>query len=337
VRLAGALLSDQDPLVEVIGQLRATFGLLGVSLLRRVDGDGWHRVAAAGAAPPEHPERSSDAVFLDDDTVLAIAGPGLADGDRAILRAFTDQLAVALRSRQLQAEAGVAVTLAQANELRTALLRAVSHDLRTPLASIKASATTLLADDIELAPAATRELLTTIDAETDRLNQLIGNLLDMSRLQSGAFELTCRDVGLDEVVAQVLASLGERATRVVNEVPDNLPRINTDAALLERAVANVIENAIAWSSPATPVRLQGSAFGGLVELRVIDRGPGIRADQREQVFLPFQRLGDQNTTTGVGLGLAVARGFVDALSGEISVDDTPGGGATLVFSFKAAV
>ncbi len=337
VRLAGALLSDQDPLVEVIGQLRATFGLLGVSLLRRVDRDSWQRVAAAGAAPPEHPERSSDAVFLDDDTVLAIAGPDLADGDRAILRAFTDQLAVALRSRQLQAEAGIAVTLAQANELRTALLRAVSHDLRTPLASIKASATTLLADDIELAPAATRELLRTIDGETDRLNQLIGNLLDMSRLQSGAFELTCCDVGLDEVVAQALTSLGERAARVVNEVPDNLPRINTDAALLERAVANVIENAIAWSAPATPVRLHASAFSGIVELRVIDRGPGIGSDQREQVFLPFQRLGDQNTTPGVGLGLAVARGFVDALSGEISVDDTPGGGATLVFSFKAAM
>ena len=158
----------------------------------------------------------------------------------------------------------------------------------------------------------------------------------MSRLQSGTFELVQRDVGLDEVVAQSLASLGERAAHVVSEVPENLPRIHIDAALLERAVANVIDNAVAWSPPDQPVRVQACAFGGTVELRVVDRGPGIRPDQREQVFQPFQRLGDQHTGTGVGLGLAVARGFVDALGGELTVDDTPGGGTTIIFSFKAA-
>jgi two-component system sensor histidine kinase KdpD len=235
----------------------------------------------------------------------------------------------------LQADAAAAAALAQANELRTALLRAVSHDLRTPLASIKVSATNLLADDIQLGPAATHELLTTIDIEADRLNKLIGNLLDMSRLQSGTFDLIIRDVGLDEVVAQTLASLGERAGRVVTEVPENLPRIHTDAALLERAVANVIENAIAWSPPDKAVRVQASAFDTMVGLRVVDRGPGIRADQREAIFKPFQRLGDTNTGTGVGLGLAVARGFVDALGGELMVEDTAGGGTTMTFTFKA--
>ena len=336
VRLAGALLTEQDPLAEVIGQLRATFGLRGVSLLRRDGAQGWHAEVATGEHPPGQPEQATDTVFLDNDTVLAINGPDLSGEDRQVLRAFTDQLAVALQSRALQAEAAGAEALSQANELRTALLRAVSHDLRTPLASIKASASTLLAEDLQLGPDATHELLTTIDEEADRLNSLIGNLLDMSRLQSGTFELILRDVGLDEIVAQALASLGERSVHVSSEVPENLPRVHTDAALLERAVANVIDNAVTFSPPGEPVRVQASAFGDTVELRVIDRGPGIRPDQRERVFQPFQRLGDQHAGTGVGLGLAVARGFVDALGGEVVVDDTAGGGATIIFTFKAA-
>jgi two-component system sensor histidine kinase KdpD len=158
----------------------------------------------------------------------------------------------------------------------------------------------------------------------------------MSRLQSGTFELLLRDVGLDEVVAQALGSLGERAAHVVTEVPENLPRIHTDAALLERAVANVIDNAVTFSPPGEPLRVQAAAFGDAVELRIVDRGPGIRPEQRELVFQPFQRLGDQHTGTGVGLGLAVARGFVDALAGALTVDDTPGGGTTIIFTFKAA-
>jgi two-component system sensor histidine kinase KdpD len=336
LRLAGALLSDDDPLFEVVGQLRATFGFGGVSVLRRDETAAWHALAAAGDHAPDQPEHATDTVAVDADTVVAIAGGNLSGEDRRVLGAFTAQLAVALRSRALQADAATATALSQANDLRTALLRAVSHDLRTPLASIKASATNLLADDIRLAPEAIHELLATIDGEADRLDTLIGNLLDMSRLQSGTFELLTRDVGVDEVVAQTLAGLGDRATRVVTEVPDNLPRIHTDAALLERAVANVVENAICWSPADKAVRVQASAFGDLVELRVVDRGPGIGSGQREEVFQPFQRLGDDHTGTGVGLGLAVARGFVDALGGELTIDDTAGGGTTMTFSFKAA-
>ncbi|HEX3426485.1 MAG TPA: ATP-binding protein [Acidimicrobiales bacterium] len=335
VRLAGAMLSDADPLAEVMAQLRATFGLDGVSLLERDESQRWHVVARSGDHAPDDPDIADATVELDHDTVLAIAGSDLSSDDRLVLGAFTDQLAVALQSRALQADAASAEALAQGNELRTALLRAVSHDLRTPLASIKASATNLLADDIQLEPAATRELLSTIDSEADRLNNLIGNLLDMSRLQSGTFELLARDVGIDEVVAQTLASLGDRAGRVATEVPENLPRIHTDAALLERAVANVVENAVAWSPADKVVRIHASSFGGVVELRVVDRGPGIRPEQRRQVFQPFQRLGDEHTGTGVGLGLAVARGFVDALGGELTIDDTPGGGTTMTFRFKA--
>ncbi len=336
VRLAGALLTDKDPLTEVMGQVRTTFNLDGVALLRK-SAAGWQAVSVVGDHPPASPDEATETAELDPGTVLAIAGPNLAAADRRVLRAFSDQLAVALRSRELQAEAATAELLSQANDLRTALLRAVSHDLRSPLASIKASATTLLAEDLPLTAEATRELLATIDEEADRLNSLIGNLLDMSRLQSGALELVRQDVGLDEVVDRAVASLGERARQVRVDVPENLPRVHTDAALLERAVANVVDNAIAWSPADAPVRVEAAMFGGCAELRVIDRGPGIPVDQRDNVFRPFQRLGDQHTGTGVGLGLAVARGFVDALGGELTIDDTPGGGTTMLFRLPCAV
>jgi two-component system sensor histidine kinase KdpD len=194
----------------------------------------------------------------------------------------------------------------------------------------------LLADDLHLPLETTNELLTTIDEQADRLNNLIGNLLDMSRLRSGSFELLLQDVGLDEVVAQALASLGERATHVISDVPENLPAVHTDAALLERAIANVIDNAVSFSPPDEAVRIQASVFGESVELRIVDRGPGIRPDRRERVFEPFQRLGDQHSGAGAGLGLAVARGFVDALGGDLTVDDTAGGGTTIIFSLKVA-
>ena len=333
VQLAGAMLTERDPLVEVIAQLRATFGFSAVSVLRRT-GEDWSVLSATGDNAPTVPEGASDSVFLDERTVLAVAGDHLGVDDRQILRAFTDQLAVALHSRELQAEAATVELLAHANELRTALLQAVSHDLRTPLASIKASATTLLGQDVTWTPETVRELLETIDVEADRLNELIGNLLDMSRLQSGALELTTKEVSLEEVVLQAIASLGDRVGRLDLAIAEDLPAFETDPALLERALANVIDNAARWSRGRDPVRVEAAHLIDTVVLRVVDRGPGIPVDQRDRVFQPFQRLGDQHTEMGVGLGLAVARGFVDALGGELTVEDTPGGGTTMVFSFS---
>ncbi|HWW55033.1 MAG TPA: ATP-binding protein, partial [Acidimicrobiales bacterium] len=317
-------------------QLRATFALRAVSVLRRGQDQSWRIVASTGESAPTRPEDATDTVFLDGDTVLALTGPELSADDRRVLHAFTGQMAVALESRQLRADAAEAETLSQANNLRTALLQAVSHDLRTPLASIKASATTLLAEDLQLTAAATQELLTTIDEETDRLNALIGNLLDMSRVQAGSLDLALEDVGLEEIVARALASLADRGRHVIVDVAENLPPLHTDPALLERAVANVVDNAVSWSPEGVPVRVEAASVAGRIDLRVIDRGPGIPPDQRERVFEAFQRLGDKGTGVGVGLGLAVARGFVDALGGELIVDDTPGGGTTMIFSFKVA-
>jgi len=228
-----------------------------------------------------------------------------------------------------------AASLAKANELRSALLAAVSHDLRTPLAAIRAAATSLLSDDVAFEPAATKELLQTIDSEAERLNALVGDLLDMSRLQSGALVTVSRAVGLEEVVATALSSLPAGAL-VDIDVAESLPRVAVDPGLLERAVANIVENALRFSPPDQPVRIEAGAVAGRVDLRVVDRGRGIDMEDRERVFLPFQRLGDSPNGTGVGLGLAVAKGFVEAIGGELAVEDTPGGGCTMVLSLPVA-
>jgi two-component system sensor histidine kinase KdpD len=213
--------------------------------------------------------------------------------------------------------------LAETDALRRSLLQAVSHDLRTPLASIKAAVTSLLQRDVAWSTHDRDDLLGTIDTATDRLDRVVANLLDMSRLQSGALSLRCAPVALEDVVAAALGSIPEDAHRTTVDVPETVPLVEADPALLERAVANVVSNALAWSPPDQPVRIEAAPVQERVCLRVIDRGPGIPSAQRARIFEPFRRLGDRSTDAGVGLGLAVAHGFVTAMHGEISVDDTP--------------
>jgi two-component system sensor histidine kinase KdpD len=335
--LGGTLVSSEDPLPQLAAQLRAAFVADAVAVLREAGDGSWIVEAAAGEPVPAQPEDGRFAVPLGPREQLVVVGPALPDEDLAVMRSFAAQIQVAVERRRLRADVAAAAGLAEANELRTALLAAVSHDLRTPLASIKASVTSLLQRDVQWTEDATREFLETIDEETDRLNTLVGNLLDMSRLQTGAMQLVMRDVGLEEIVPRALEGLPERPVRVVLDLPETLPRISADAPLLERAIANVVDNARAWSPPDQYVRVEAGAVGDRVHLRVVDHGPGIPVDQRELVFQPFQRLGDNPSDgTGVGLGLAVARGFVDAMGGELEVEDTPGGGITMVVSLPAA-
>jgi two-component system sensor histidine kinase KdpD len=175
-----------------------------------------------------------------------------------------------------------------------------------------------------------------IDHEADRLNSLVENLLDMSRVQSGALQPTIRPVGLDEVVPAALKGLDTRGREVVIDVAESLPPVEVDPALLERVVANVVDNALRYAAAGTQVRVEGARIGDRVDLRVVDRGSGIPVAHRDRVFQAFQRLGDSASDTGIGLGLAVAKGFVEALHGEISVEDTPGGGITMVIGLPIA-
>lgn len=231
------------------------------------------------------------------------------------------------RSAESATARAEADALDRANELRVALLRAVSHDLRTPLASIKTCVSSLRAGDVTFSEAEVGEFLATIEDDADRLNRLVGNLLDMSRLQAGAVEPARHPVALEEVVANALDALGPAASEVQVEVAEDLPMVLTDPGLLERAVANLVANALHWSPADEPVVLRARILAPDLALDVIDRGPGVAPEDRARIFLPFQRLGDADRG-GAGLGLAIARGFVEAMGGELTVADTNGGGST---------
>jgi two-component system, OmpR family, sensor histidine kinase KdpD len=331
--LAGTIASP-DPLPVLVDHLQHAFGLAGAALLRKVGGT-WHTEAAAGDAPSS-PGEADQVRPLGGDLVLAVRGSDLAAEDRRVLNAFVAQLAAAIDRRRIGAQAAEAAALAEANELRSALLQAVSHDLRTPLAGIKASASSLRQPDIDWSDEDRDEFLRTIEDETDRLTALVVNLLDMSRIQAEAVAPALRAVGLEEVVPAAVAGLGPRASRVAVDVPETLPPVTADPALLERVVANLVENAVAHSPDDAPVRVEAGEVGGRVLIRVVDRGPGIAPAERERVFQPFQRMDDSPSHgAGVGLGLAVARGFTRAMGGELTIDDTPGGGTTMIIELKA--
>jgi two-component system, OmpR family, sensor histidine kinase KdpD len=329
-RLAGA-----PPAASVLESLRRVLSLDGASVLHR-SGSGWLIEAASGDRIPESPEASTATMELDEVHLLALAGAPVRAEDQRILEAFVRELKASVELGDLEAEAETAGALSAANELRAALLAAVSHDLRTPISAIKASVTSLLQRDVQWTPEATREFLDTINEETDRLNALIGNLLDMSRLQAGALEITTAPVGLDEVLPAALNSLGAPADAVTLEVPESLPRVLADRGLLERALANLFANAIRFSPPSSPPRVTAGVVDAMIDLRIEDRGPGVPAANRDSVFTPFQRLSDTGQDEGVGLGLAVAKGFLEAMGGEIEMEDTPGGGLTVVARLRAA-
>jgi len=267
---------------------------------------------------------------------LALAGRPLPAADRRVLGAFAAYAAVALEQQRLAAEAEAAKPIAAAMRMRTALLAAVSHDLRSPLASAKAAVTSLRSPDMHWDAADSAELLATADESLDRLTRLVGNLLDMSRLQAGALSLFPRPAGLDEIVALALDDLGPAGRDIMVEVPETLPAVRADPALLERVVVNLTENALRYSPAGKPPLLAASALGDRVELRVVDRGPGIPEVDKEHMFVPFQRLGDTDNATGVGLGLALSRGLTEAMGGTLTAEDTPGGGLTMTVSLPAA-
>jgi two-component system sensor histidine kinase KdpD len=342
---AGSILQGQGTLDALLERTREAFGMRSASLLERLDPAGgagrgpageWAVVACSGDAPVTRPDDADVDVPVTDTLSLALAGRPLPADDRRVLGAFAAYAAVALDQQRLTAEAEAAKPIAAADRMRTALLAAVSHDLRSPIASAKAAITSLRSEDIDWDDADTAELLATADESLDRLTRLVGNLLDMSRLQAGALSLFPKPSGLDEIVARSLDDLGPAGREIMVDVPDTLPAVRADPAILERIVVNLTENALRYSPAGKPPLLAASALGDTVELRVVDRGPGIPEGDRERMFVPFQRLGDTDNTTGVGLGLALARGLTEAMDGTLTAEDTPGGGLTMTISLPAA-
>ncbi|MEV3855013.1 sensor histidine kinase KdpD [Streptomyces sp. NPDC050095] len=334
--LAGSVLRGETSLEALLERVRETFAMESVALLEREsDTAPWTCAGSVGPRPDGRPEDADVDMPVGDHMALALSGRVLPAEDRRVLAAFAAQAAVVLDRQRLQSEAEQARTLAEGNRIRTALLAAVSHDLRTPLAGIKASVSSLRSEDVEWSPEDQAELLAGIEAGADRLDHLVGNLLDMSRLQTGTVTPLIRETDLDEVVPMALGGVPDPELSVELDIPESLPMVSVDRGLLERAVANIVENAVKYSPPDEPVLVAASTLGDRVELRVVDRGPGVPDEAKDRIFAPFQRYGDAPRGAGVGLGLAVARGFVEAMGGTLSAEDTPGGGLTMVLTLQA--
>jgi two-component system sensor histidine kinase KdpD len=347
--LAGSILRGDTALPALLERVREAFALTSVTLLERTPhsvpgrgasahgpADEWTVVASAGTERCETPQDADTEIPAGETLLLALRGRPLRAEDQRVVGAFAAQAAVVLERSRLSEAAAAAVPIAEGDRMRTALLAAVGHDLRTPLAAAKAAVTSLRSSDIRWSRRDRDELLLTADESLDQLARLVDNLLDMSRLQAGALSVVRRPVALDEVVPLALDDLGPIGHRVVADVPDDLPVVLADPGLLERVIANLVGNALRYCPPQTPPVVTGSSLGERVELRVIDRGPGIPSADLDRVFTPFQRLGDTDNTTGVGLGLALSRGLTEAMGGTLTTEETPGGGLTMVVSLTAA-
>jgi two-component system sensor histidine kinase KdpD len=345
--VAGGVLRGRKPLPALLRQLRETFQLRSVTLLEQVpdaaktvemrhDASCWYVAESVGEPVVSAPGQGDADVPIGDGLSLVLCGPPLAASDRRILEAFAAQAATALRQQRLAQEAAAAKPLAAADRMRTALLAAVSHDLRTPLSSAKAAVTSLRSTEVHFGEQDRAELLATADESLDRLARLVANLLDMSRLQAGVLGVSWRPIGLEEAVPHALDEIGEAARAVRMRIGANLPAVRADPGLLERVLVNVITNALRFSPPGKPPLLAASEHAGRVELRITDYGPGIPEAEWDNVFLPFQRLGDRDNTAGVGLGLALARGLAEAMGGSLNPEVTPGGGLTMVLSLEQA-
>jgi len=319
--VAGSVLRGQDAVQALVTQLRETFGM--TSVLLRESGTVTHTAVDGSLAADEDVETSFP---LGSGASLDLRGAPLAASDRRVLAAFLSQLESVLAQRSLAAEAATARPLAEADRMRTALLAAVGHDLRRPLAAATTAVTSLRATDVRLTENDREELLETADESLTALSHLVTDLLDASRLQAGVLAVSMGPVSLDEIVLDAIETLAPGDVRL--ELDPAVPSISADRVLLARVVANLLDNALRYS-PAPPT-ITTSSFGDRVELRVIDTGPGIAPERREDVFVPFQRLGDTDNTTGVGLGLALSKGFTEAMGGSLEVEDTPGGGLTMV-------
>ncbi|MFJ2476198.1 DUF4118 domain-containing protein [Streptomyces sp. NPDC087659] len=333
--LAGSVLRGETSLDALLERVRETFAMESVTLLeRRDEAEPWECVAGVGPDRAARPEDADVDVPVGDHLALALTGRVLPAEDRRVLGAFAAQAAGVLDRQRLVGEAEEARRLAEGHRIRTSLLAAVSHDLRTPLAGIKASVTSLRSDDVEWSDKDRAALLEGIEEGADRLDNLVGNLLDMSRLETATVTPVIRETDLDEVVPMALRGVPEGSVEL--DIPETLPMVAVDRGLLERAVANIVENAVKYSPDGGPVLVSASAIADRVELRVVDRGPGVPDEAKERIFGAFQRYGDAPRGTGVGLGLAVARGFVEAMGGTLTADDTPGGGLTMTLTLCPA-
>ena len=329
--LARGALHEGDDLPSLLRHIKQTFSLDRVDIQRRAPGSHqWVTLESTcdrGLGDTWDPGRDGH-VELGPSVRLMVAGRSITSEQLAMIEAHGARITALMHHQEIDAARRAAAALATSNRVGSALLAAVSHDLRTPLASIKAAVSGLLLDDVPLSDAMRTALIESIEGSADRLEIVVGNLLDMSRLNSGSITVHRRPLKPAEVVAAVLQEQPEFRDDVSVEVPSDVPAALGDHGLLQRCLANLMSNAC--SHGAAPVVVRACAQGGVVEFQVIDHGPGIPVEQRDSLFTPFLHRSDSGN--GLGLGLAVVHGFTEAMHGSIRVGDTPGGGTTMTLS-----
>jgi two-component system sensor histidine kinase KdpD len=328
VELSHTLLASADQLPVLLQRAVDMFGVQAAAIVQRPPVGRPVVVASAGVFDPVAPFDFEDA---DDTHELALQPPGLGADQRRLFDAFAAHAGAILQRQELRRSADSAAQLARDNLARTALLSAVSHDLRTPLAGIKAAIGSLRSSEVVWSAEDREELMEAIEDSADRLDALIGNLLSMSRLQTGNLVAHPAPIDLGEVIPTALAGLSapERTTWRIDPDARN---VVADAGLLDRVLANITENALRYQPDGRPVSVAASRVADRVEIRVVDAGPGVPTEEQERIFQPFQRHGDVPSGDGLGLGLAVARGLAEAMSGTVTAEATPGGGLTMVIT-----
>lgn len=333
--VSGSVLRGQDALQALVARTREAFGLRRVRVLSGDEVLGDSGVAGDG---PAGAGASADVSTLPagEHGVLELTGQPLQAGDRRLLAVVAAQVEAALEHSALTRTAGQVAPLAEVDRMRSALLAAVGHDLRRPLAAATASVSGLRQPGVEWSDADRDELLATAWESLESLSTLVTNLLDVSRVQAGALAVRTAVVDVDDVVLGALDELGLGPADVELALRASVPAVVADAVLLQRVLVNLLDNALRHSPDGTLVRISTSGFAGRVEVRVVDRGPGVPPERRDEITVAFQRLGDTDNSTGLGLGLALSKGFTEAMGGTLTMDDTPGGGLTAVVSLPEA-
>jgi two-component system sensor histidine kinase KdpD len=327
--IAGSVLRGQDALEALISRTKESFTLNSVRVLAKDE-------VLFESGQPQEGDRIT-VLPIGDRGTLELHGPNLAASERRLLSVIAAQIDAALEHNALVKTAGEVEPLAQADRMRSALLAAVGHDLRRPLTAATAAITGLRSTDVAWSDSDRDELLATAQESLETLAGLVTNLLDVSRVQAGALAVTTAPVLAEDVILGAIDELGLGPADVELDIAEELPEVLADAGLLQRVIVNLLENARKFSTAGEPVRISASTFAGTVELRVTDNGPGVPEDRREDIFVPFQRLGDIDNSTGLGLGLALSKGFVEGMGGTLQADDTPGGGLTMVISLPAII
>ncbi|MFF1879433.1 DUF4118 domain-containing protein [Leifsonia sp. NPDC058230] len=324
--VAGGVIRGDDALQAIVSRAREAFGMRGA------------RLEAEGTQPVTDGDTQgtpSTTMPVGERGRLELFGPDLQASDRRLLVVIVTQLDAALEHRDLSTVAKEVGPLAATDKVRTALLAAVGHDLRRPLAAATAAVTSLRSRDVVLSEKDRQSLLETAEVSLSGLADLLTNLLDVSRVQAGVLAVSLTAVDIEDLVPSLIDELDLAPGDIVIDIPDDLPPVHADGVLLQRSIVNLLTNALRYAPAGQPPRLSASTFAGIVEVRVADTGPGVPDDRKEEIFQPFQRVGDLDNTTGIGLGLALTKGFVEGMDGTLTAEDTPGGGLTMVVSLQA--